>query len=520
MNTAEQRVSLAAAPAAAARVPVKMPRGRWWLLAVYAATAGVLWGLCFARFEMPWLGWIALAPLFYFLDQPRPGWLGFWHGMGFWVSSLWWIRATMITYGQLDGVTAFLGLLAVGAFQGAYTGVFAALGSRLWRRGGLLALAALPALWVTLEWIKGMGALGFPWNLAAYAWVGVPGALPVSAWIGAWGVSFLVVLANAGVAMAALRRKAWPAVAGLLLPLLVLAFGGRWAREDDLPHASQAALEVRLLQPNLPILAGWDAAVVQQNYQTLLTQSRQACDQPGAILLWPESASWPYSLQRDEQLRRDVQSFADRGCPVLVNSDFDTGEGIRNGAYLVGTGGWERAPHYDKRHLVPFGEYVPARNVIPFLNKLARNAGEFSPGEAATLLPAGGEKLGLSICYEVVFPSQVVEEVQDGATVLVTVTNDGWYGDTAAPWQHFRAARFRAAENRRPLLRAALTGVSGVVAADGRVLAELGPGEQGILRAAVRGSTTLSPYSRRPWLVPYASALLALAALAFVILRR
>lgn len=122
----------------------------------------------------------------------------------------------------------------------------------------------------------------------------------------------------------------------------------------------------------------------------------------------------------------------------------------------------------------------------------------------------------MAICYEVIFPELVAEQVRAGASLLVTVTNDGWYGDTAAPWQHFRAARFRAAENRRPLLRAALSGVSGIVDARGRLRGRLGVGEAGVLEGAVRGGRALSPYSRAPWLLPSIAAL----AVAFAIVPR
>ena len=128
------------------------------------------------------------------------------------------------------------------------------------------------------------------------------------------------------------------------------------------------------------------------------------------------------------------------------------------------------------------------------------------------VLPWGDEKLGMSICYEVVFPAEVADLVRAGATVLVTITNDAWYGDTSAPWQHFRAARFRAAESRRPLLRAAITGVSAWVDPDGSVREELGVNQEGIIRARVLGQRGLTPFSRCPWLVPFLCTILAGAA--------
>jgi apolipoprotein N-acyltransferase len=228
-------------------------------------------------------------------------------------------------------------------------------------------------------------------------------------------------------------------------------------------------------------------------------------------LLWPESAAWPYRFDRDAVFQRAVRSLADEGCSVLLNSPYEAAGELFNSAYLLQPGG--SVQRYDKRHLVPYGEYVPLKRLLPFVGKLARNAGDFSPAPRLRFLDWGEERLGMAICFEIIFPSEVALAVRRGASLLVAVSNDAWYGDTAAPWQHFRAARFRAAENRRPLLRAAITGVSGIVAADGSLQARLGPFEQGVLRAEMRGRTDLSPYTRRPWLVPlfcFAATLLGL----------
>ena len=153
---------------------------------------------------------------------------------------------------------------------------------------------------------------------------------------------------------------------------------------------------------------------------------------------------------------------------------------------------------YAKRKLVPWGEYIPLKDVLPFMGKVARAAGDFTPGSDLGLMPWGDERLAPAICYEVIFGSAVAEQVRAGATLLVTITNDAWYGDTWAPFQHFRAARFRAAENRRPLIRAALTGISGLIDRRGHVTGRLGVGERGVLRGRIAGSQDLSPYSREP----------------------
>ncbi len=473
-----------------------------------AAAGGVLWGLCFGREGLVVVPWLALAPLILLLGVKGAPLLALIHGLAFWLTSIPWIAPTLETYGGLPPWLSALLLVLLALYLALFQGAFGWLGAGLWRRGGWTPLWALPALWVALEWLRTHLFSGFPWNVAAYAWVEVPGALPVAAWIGAWGVSFLVLCANTGAALAVARRRWPPAALGLLVPLLLLALGGRWGTGEAPP--GELVRPVRLLQPNIANLMAWDPEAVAANLEKVLRLSEDACDQPGALLVWPESAAWPYSLEDHPPLRQAVEGLAERGCPVLLNSIHTTPERYYNSAYLVAGSG--PPARYDKRHLVPFGEYVPLAGVFGFMKRLARAAGDFSPARELVLLPWEGERLGVAICFEVIFPEEVAETVQQGASLLVTVTNDAWYGDTWAPWQHFRAARFRAAENRRPLLRAAITGVSGLIASNGAVVARLGVGEEGVIRARVAARGDLGPFSRAPWLVPLACTLAAISA--------
>jgi apolipoprotein N-acyltransferase len=424
----------------------------------------------------------------------------------------------------------------------------------MWRRWAAgsrcgLALVTLPALWVALEWLRTYLLGGFPWNLAAYAWIGVPGALPLSAWIGAYGISFLVMLVAVGIAASAVRLAArrrgaarqpptpaaaaapataatavlrapalTPLTVALVVPLLLLPFAGRWSLRlaaVEQERVVAAGIPVALLQPNVANQVGWDPRRALDDYRKVAEMSYAAC-RPGVLVIWPESAGWPFEYRRDALLDRDLAAMAARGCGVLFNTDSPVpgSEQAYNSAYLLAPG----APpwRYDKRHLVPFGEYVPFERVLFFAKTVARNIGQFLPAARLTLLPWRGELLGPAICYEVVFPEETAALSQAGATILVTIVNDGWYGDTAAPWQHLRAARFRAAENRRPMLRAAITGVSAVIAPDGSVRGELGVDQQGVLRALVAGERGLTPYASRPWLPPLAATLAALAAAAAV----
>jgi len=492
---------------------------RWLALLGWLALAvggGVVWGLQFGR-EGHWIApWLALAPLFLLLAHRRSGWLAWLHGTAAWVAAIPWITPTLITYGKVPRHLAVLGLLMLSVYLGSFAGVFGALGGRIWRRAGrsrldfAVVLLGLPALWIALEWVREWLLSGFPWNLTAYAAIEVPGVLASSAWLGVWLLGFVVAFANAAFALAAAHRRWEVAALGVLLPAILLATAGRWAA--GVADVAGPPRSVRVLQPNIENLTAWDPAIVQTHYEKVFRLSEDLCDRPGALIVWPESAAWPYSYTRNPSFRIDIDRLAARGCPVLFNSSHEESEGVwYNSAFLVADG--ETAVRYDKRHLVPFGEYVPFGGIIPFVDRLARNAGDFSPAPEIRLLPWGSEALGMAICFEVTFPDEVSATVQAGATVLVTLTNDAWYGDTAAPWQHLRAARFRAAENRRPLLRSAITGVSAVIAPDGSVQGQLGVGKEGVLKAWVTGRKDLSPASRWPWLGPACCLLLAFFAI-------
>lgn len=447
---------------------------------------------------------MALVPLLIALEASRKSFLlGWLFGLSFWLVSVSWIAPTLETYGSLPRWLAFAGLGLLASVLALYTGLFGTVARRLGPLSGW-SLVVLPALWVLLEWLRGHLLTGFPWNLAAYAWVDMPGARELSSWVGSHGVSFVVVAVNVGLALMLFHRRWALGTAALLLCSTSLATASRWGHPES--ESGKGPRRVVIVQPNTAIETEWNASFFEASYRELLQMTRAACS--GGLIVWPESAAFPYTFDDYEFLRTDLHELASRGCPVLFNTARREGDHTFNSAMLVSEEGADRQ---DKRHLVPFGEYVPLAGLVPGLRQLARNAGGFSASPDIRLLAWEGEKIGVSVCFEITFPGEVAALVKRGATVLATLTNDAWYGDSAAPWQHLRAAQFRASENRRPLLRAAITGVSALIDSRGAIVDSLGVGEVGVLEGTVAGHEEFSLFSRAPWLTPAACSIVLIA---------
>ncbi|MEM8964427.1 MAG: apolipoprotein N-acyltransferase, partial [Acidobacteriota bacterium] len=490
---------------------------------VAAVLGGGLFAFGFGVEVWPLAGAIGIAPLVWAVATSRSRGesfrLGFVWGVVFWFTSLVWLVPTVVNHGGQPTLVSIALVALFASYLALYPAFFSFVGRSMIRGPLWLALLALPSWWLALSWVRGWFFGGFPWNLAAYAWVDIPGALPVAAWIGAWGVTWLVVFTNVGLARAVLDRRVSPALLAMLIPLLIFGFAGRPAT-DVAPTGEPVRID--LVQPNIPI-RGADADP-GPDYRRLIEQSRRICDGTPRVLVWPESAAYPLTWQGDLQLQKDLIALAAEGCAVVLNNPFwvfdedaptDDNVEMYNTALLVDERGL--VGRYAKRRLVPWGEYVPLGDLLPFVGQVGRSAGigSFTPGREVALLRTRNTALGLAICYEIIFPGEVASSARAGGEILVTMTNDAWYGDTSAPWQHYRAARFRAAENRRPVIRAAITGVSGLIDARGRELDRLGVGEVGNLGMWTRGDTRPTLFARAPWAVP----ILAWLVSAFAIIR-
>ena len=458
-----------------------------------ALLSGVLMAGAFPRPGLFPLAWAALVPLWVALRDVRPGdafRLGLAAGTLHCLLVIYWIATTMVTYGGLPYAVAAGVLLLFSLYLGLYWGVFAALLVRFGRRPAV-ALALAPALWAGLEYLRAVLLTGFPWGFLGHSQEPFGAVIQMVDITGVYGLSFLIVLANGALALQLLGAggKTWQGQApsprlrrgslALAAALTAAAVGyGAWRSHQLAPVIAAApTLRTALVQGNIPQGLKWDPAFQIGSTKKYIDLSQGLKGQAPDLVVWPETAT-PFYLHHNAALTRLVLGgIQATGCHFLIGSPSLDGppgqERYYNSAYLLDPAG-QVAGRYDKAHLVPFGEYVPLRRWLPFLGKIVAQVGDFAAGAPGALIPWERAALGPLICYEAIFPELARAQVRQGAALLVNLTNDAWYGRTSAPHQHFDLAVFRAVENRRSLVRAANTGISGVVDPLGRVTARTG----------------------------------------------
>ncbi|KAF0113710.1 MAG: apolipoprotein N-acyltransferase [Rhodospirillaceae bacterium] len=430
---------------------------------------------------------VAFSGLVWLLDGGKPGAfaVGWWFGVGFFGAGLYWVaHALLIEPRQF----AWMIPLAVSALAGGlavFTGLATWLTVKV-SRPGVGRVVALAGAWTVSEMARGTLFSGFPWNLVAYAWTGTEAMMQTGAVVGAYGVSLLTVLMAAAPAavIGAPRGKRWPGAA--LLVLVPFMWGAGTVRLNEAgPVATVPRVEgvmLRLVQPNTPQSLRWVPERRAQHFRQHLAMSVMPGFEQVTHVIWPETAS-AFSLDWHEEARRLVAKAAPPGGAVLTGVLRTTPPGYTparfwNSLMAIDHEGSVVAT-YDKAHLVPFGEYVPLRNMLP-LPRIIIGSTDFSPGPGLQKMSVPGlPVLSPLICYEVVFPGSVVE-YSGRPQWMLNITNDAWFGLSAGPYQHFASARWRAVEEGVPLVRVAVTGISGVVDPYGRVVKSLGLGVMGI----------------------------------------
>lgn len=472
--------------------PGSTPRfsARAWPPAL-AAGAGLAAVFAFAPFGLWPLAPLALGLLFHLLRrEPRAGLgLGLAFGCGFFGLGVSWIYYSLHDFGYMPVPLAVVMVVLFVLMMALYpllVGLAVRRASAPWHWW-----LALPAAWVVAEWVRGWMLTGFPWLALGYSQIDSPLA-GYAPYLGVYGVSFAVAL-TAGLllegALSRGRRRAVFLVATVALWALPFALDRvAWVKPYGPP------LQAALIQGNVPLALKWDPAWRERILQryVALSLDEKAAD----LIVWPETAAPFY-----------VDELAARVFPTLQAAARERGQTFALGAIERRQAAPEAQVFnsvvvidpaiglYRKRHLVPFGEFLPLRPLLGWLlDYLHIPMSDFSRWPTVQPAVAGGsQRLGISVCYEDAFGNEVIQALP-AATVLVNVSEDAWFGDSFAPHQHLEIARMRARETRRPLLRATNTGVSAIIEGDGRVQATGDYGRLVVVRAAVQPTTGATPY--------------------------
>lgn len=510
---------------------------RAWLLAIISA---VLQVVIFPLPNLYVLCWIAIAPLLLALLRARrpetlqlegavkllpatpiQGFLlGYVCGILWYGGSCYWVYSTMKQYGGIGAPGAAGLLLLFCLYLALYHGLFGLMVTLLAKSSQRLALVLSPLIWVAVELAR-TRISGFPWDLLGTAQVDNIPLARIATFTGVYGISLEIMVVNAAIA------------AGFLVPrsrrrsLLLVAFASalllqvpRW-----FPAPKFASDRVALLvQENIPVLDSTDWT--RQYFSDTLADLRQLSLPPRgepnpSLVVWPESPAPFYTgdpLFRAElsQIATSDHAWVLAGSIGIENANASTSPPqptqIFNSAALVSPNG-ERDGRYDKVHLVPFGEYVPFKDLLSFAGGLTKEVGDFSRGSSRAPLQAGDERLGVFICYESVFPDEVRQFAKNGAQVFVNISNDGWYGDSGAYAQHLKQARMRAIENARWLLRTTNTGVTAAIDPYGRVAQSVPRKVRVALDASYALSNQTTFYTRHGDWLAYGCAIISVGAL-------
>ncbi len=455
-----------------------------------AIASSLLLTASFPKSDLCYLAWSALVPLLIAI-RDLSSWnrfrLGFLTGLAHYFTLGYWLIHTLHTYGHLPIYVSLPIFFLLGAYLACYPGVFCALLGHFDRKP-VICVIFIPVLWVGLEYLRAFALTGLPWEFLGHSQFRNQSLIQISDLFGVYGISFLIAMANGVILMALLglsnpkqfdikvdkRHVAALVIIFTILLGMTLFYGKKRVQSIDRQIAGAPLAKVAVIQGNIEQALKWDERFQLETTLKYLQLSRKAEKLQPDLVIWPETAT-PFYFQHNPVLSQLViKDIIAAGADFLIGSPsflYKTSSiDYYNSAYLIGSDGAIRGK-YDKAHLVPFGEYVPWGEYLPFLGKLVEQVGDFKSGESGKTLPWRNNHLGVLICYELMFPTLARTQVCNKADLLINITNDAWYGDTAAPFQHFSIAVFRAVENKRSLIRAANTGISAFIDPTGRIIA-------------------------------------------------
>jgi len=507
-----------------------------------AVLSGFLLVVAFPRYDHSLLLFMALIPLLWALrGQSRKAgfWLGIVNGLTFYLGLLSWIFYVTYVYGKLPLPAALGALFLLAGYLSIYRALWA--WGVVWaEKQGVSLLWFAPTLWVVMEFVQGYPISSFPWELLGHGLYRQPLLLQAADLIGTLGLSFLIVLVNVSVVVmfspSARGRQTHRLRALMILIIIFAAWAGYGQYRQNIMAeaiAHSPKIKTAVIQGNIQQGEKWDPKIVQATLETYAKLTRQTLAEGKwpqdsdtlPLVIWPETAA-PFFFNHTpghdtpldlliKDIARENKCYLLFGAPAMKEGP--KGDFFYNRAYLLNPQG-EVVGSYDKSHLVPWGEYVPLQKVFFFIQKMVPQIGDFVEGPVGATMTLPQGKIGVLICYESIFGYLSRAQVENGAHLLVNITNDAWFGQTSAPYQHMSMAVLRALENRVSLARAANTGISAFISGDGRILwtspLDQESGQTMELPWLAGGSFYTSYGYLFPWVC------VALAAIAFLFTRR
>jgi apolipoprotein N-acyltransferase len=441
--------------------------------------------------------------------------------MVYFIGTVYWTGTVIAQFGGLATPVATIAMVLLALYLGLYPAIFALIVSRLVARAGPPAILLAGAPWVATEYFRGYLFGGFPWVPLGNTQVTVLPVAQLASVLGVYGLSALVAGVNCMIAHTLLTgRGRWRAVAITTLVVLGVGAWGSWRVAEGSLTRIGTPIRVALIQGNIAQIDKWNPREARRIFTIHVAMTRDAVRRGAQYVIWPESAT-PFMFEEDAAGAAAIRELAaEVNVPILFGSDqLERGKPphLYNSAFLVTPDG-RTAAVYRKIHLVPFGEYIPFKEWLYFVSPLVESFADFAPGQSMVMLPVGRHLTSTAICYEVVYPSLVRDAIEGGSELLTTITNDGWYGHSSAPFQHFEMASMRAIEQGRYLARAANTGISGIVDPYGHIVERSEIFEQIGLVGEVRFLTSRTIYSIIGDAIAYVA--IALTAGALLVVRR
>lgn len=469
-----------------------LKRPHWQL----ALLSGILVGLSYPPLHLGFFAWFGFIPLIHIWLNTKPGqaaklaflasittnfislhWIGFNSGAGF-----------LPVFASLVGAILYLGIFW------SVLGYFVSFMQERSSKG----LIVLPFAWVTMELIRSLGALGFPWINLGLTQTEYLSLIQIADITGSYGISFWVVLINIGFYLTIIskdKRKHF-----ILTSLIfVLVFGFGLIRINIINVVNTEPVSIAITQPNINPDEKWDPESREENFELMHGLLDSALNLNPDLVLWPESAV-PAYLRLSNYRRRPITEKLAKYNISLLSGTVDRiidkyGEKIYyNSTIFIKPDGSTKM--YNKVHLVPFAEYIPLSEKFPSLKKLNFGQGNFSHGTEYTIFELDSIKFSNIICYESSMPKTVRRFVKNGAQFITIQANDGWLGNSAGPYQHFELAKLRAIENRVPIVRCANTGISGVIDPIGIVQHKIPLGMKSIITVDILPAQNLTFYTK------------------------